>query len=187
MIKRAFDLLLAVPALILLAIPLVAVGLWVRASSPGPALYWSRRVGANGHLFPMPKFRSMRTDTPAMATHLLTSPEAWLTPIGGLLRRSSIDELPQLWSIIRGHMSIVGPRPALFNQNDLVDLRRQHGIDGLRPGLTGWAQVNGRDEISIPDKVALDAEYFRRMSVLFDLRIIALTASKVLHRSDVSH
>ena len=187
MIKRAFDLMLAVPALALLAVPLLAVGLWVRASSPGPALYWSQRVGANGRLFLMPKFRSMRTDTPAMATHLLTSPEAWLTPIGGLLRRSSIDELPQLWSIVRGDMSIVGPRPALFNQDDLIALRRQSGVDRLRPGLTGWAQVNGRDEIPIPDKVALDAEYLRRMSIAFDLRIIALTAGKVLHRSDVSH
>jgi len=187
MIKRAFDLLLAVPALALLAAPLGAVGLWVRASSPGPALYWSQRVGANGRLFLMPKFRSMRTDTPAMATHLLMNPETWLTPIGALLRRSSVDELPQLWSIVRGDMSIVGPRPALFNQEDLVALRCQYGVDRLRPGLTGWAQVNGRDDIPIPEKVALDAEYLRRLSVAFDLRIIALTASKVLNRSGVSH
>ena len=187
MIKRAFDLMLALPALVLLAVPLLAVGLWVRASSPGPALYWSQRVGAQGRLFLMPKFRSMRTDTPAMATHLLTNPEAWLTPIGAFLRRSSIDELPQLWTIVRGDMSIVGPRPALFNQDDLITLRRTNGVDRLRPGLTGWAQVNGRDEIPIPDKVALDVEYLRRMSIAFDLQIIALTAGKVLNRSDVSH
>ncbi len=187
MIKRAFDLLLAVAALVLLAAPLAAVGLWVRADSPGPALYWSRRVGANGRLFQMPKFRSMRTDTPPVATHLLQNPEAWLTSIGGFLRRSSIDELPQLWSIVRGEMSIVGPRPALFNQTDLIALRQACGVDRLRPGLTGWAQVNGRDEIPIPDKVALDAEYLERMSIGFDLRVIAMTAIKVLHRSDVSH
>lgn len=187
MIKRVFDLMLAVPALVVLALPLVAVGVWIRATSPGPALYWSQRVGANGRLFMMPKFRSMRTGTPAVATHLLTDPAAWLTPIGGFLRRSSVDELPQLWSIVRGDMSIVGPRPALFNQADLVGLRQACGVDQLRPGLTGWAQVNGRDEIPIAEKVALDAEYLRRKSVAFDVRVIALTVSRVLHGSDVSH
>lgn len=187
MIKRAFDLVLTIPAMVVLALPLLGVGLWIRATSPGPALYWSQRVGAGGRLFPMPKFRSMRTDTPAVATHLLQDPEAWLTPIGGFLRRSSIDELPQLLSIIRGDMSIVGPRPALFNQDDLIALRQACGADRLRPGLTGWAQVNGRDEIPIPDKVALDAEYLERQSVAFDIRVIFMTVSKVLRGHDVSH
>jgi O-antigen biosynthesis protein WbqP len=187
MMKRGMDLALSVPVLIVLALPLVAVGLWVRMNSPGPALYWSQRVGANGRVFMMPKFRSMRTDTPAVATHLLSTPEVWLTSIGGFLRKSSIDELPQLWSIVRGDMSIVGPRPALFNQDDLIAMRQLHGVDRLRPGLTGWAQVNGRDELPIPEKVALEVEYLQRQSLVFDLRIIAMTAMRVLRRSGVSH
>jgi O-antigen biosynthesis protein WbqP len=163
------------------------VALAVRLTSKGPALYWSARVGRNNDLFQMPKFRSMRIDTPALATHLLTRPEQYLTPIGGFLRKSSLDELPQLWSIIRGDMSIVGPRPALFNQSDLIALRTQAGVHALVPGLTGWAQVNGRDELPILQKVALDVEYLQRRSLWFDLQIVGLTALKVLRREGVTH
>lgn len=166
---------------------MLIVGLAIRLTSPGPALFWSERIGQNNRIFSMPKFRSMRIETPKVATHLLQNGEQWLTPIGGFLRTTSIDELPQLWSIVIGDMSIVGPRPALFNQCDLIELRTTAGIDKLRPGLTGWAQINGRDEIPIPDKVALDCEYLERRSMLFDLRIIALTSLKVLRGSDVSH
>ncbi len=185
--KRLFDLLLSALAVIVLALPLLAVALAVKLTSPGPVLYWSDRVGRNNRIFRMPKFRSMRTGTPAVATHLLKDPDVWLTPIGAFLRKTSLDELPQLWSILAGDMSIVGPRPALFNQDDLVALRTERGVHELMPGLTGWAQVNGRDELPIPQKVALDAEYLRRRSFLFDLRILWLTVVKVLKRDGVSH
>ena len=185
--KRLFDLLLSALAVILLALPLLVVALAVKLTSPGPALYWSDRVGRNNRIFRMPKFRSMRIGTPAVATHLLQDPDAWLTPIGAFLRKTSLDELPQLWSILAGDMSIVGPRPALFNQEDLVALRTERGVHELMPGLTGWAQVNGRDELPIPQKVELDVEYLRRRSFLFDLRILWLTVVKVLRRDGVSH
>ena len=185
--KRALDLMLLVLAAILLCVPLCVVAILVWRTSPGPILYWSDRVGRHNHLFRMPKFRSMRMGTPAVATHLLQSPESYLTPIGGFLRKTSLDELPQLWSILHGDMSFVGPRPALFNQNDLIALRTAQGVDNLVPGLTGWAQINGRDELPIPDKVALDVEYLRRQSLWFDIRIIALTAIKVIRRDNVTH
>jgi O-antigen biosynthesis protein WbqP len=186
-VKRVFDFILALVALVILAVPITLVALLVRLTSPGPVLYWSDRVGARNTLFKMPKFRSMRTGTPAVATHLLDNPGAYLTPIGGFLRKSSLDELPQLWSIIRGDMSFVGPRPALYNQTDLIELRTQCGVHNLVPGLTGWAQINGRDELPIPKKVELDAEYLRRRSFWFDLKIMFLTAIKVARRDSVSH
>ncbi len=185
--KRLFDLAVALVAAVFLALPIVMTALAVRLTSPGPALYWSDRVGRHNRIFKMPKFRSMRIDTPAVATHLLQNPEQWLTPIGSLLRKSSLDELPQLWSILKGDMSFVGPRPALFNQDDLIALRTEKGVHELVPGLTGWAQVNGRDELPIPQKVALDAEYLERRSLLFDMKILWLTALKVLARDGVSH
>ncbi len=185
--KRLFDLGLALCSGAVLLVPVVIVALAVRLTSPGPALYWSDRVGRRNRIFKMPKFRSMRIDTPAVATHLLEHPERWLTPIGSFLRKSSLDELPQLWSILKGDMSFVGPRPALFNQNDLIELRTERGVHELVPGLTGWAQVNGRDELPIPQKVALDAEYLRKQSLLFDLKILWMTALKVLARDGVSH
>ena len=185
--KRALDLMLALLLLPVLVLPLLSVALLVRLTSPGPALYWSDRVGRHNRLFRMPKFRSMRTDTPAVATHLLDDPARWLTPIGPFLRKTSLDELPQLWSILKGDMSFVGPRPALFNQDDLIALRTEAGVHELVPGLTGWAQINGRDELPIPQKVALDIEYLRRRSLAFDLRILWLTAVKVLRREGVQH
>jgi O-antigen biosynthesis protein WbqP len=185
--KRTIDLFLSLCAALVLFVPILLVALAVRITSNGPALYWSDRVGRNNQLFKMPKFRSMRINTPAVATHLLARPEQYLTPIGGFLRKSSLDELPQLWSIIRGDMSIVGPRPALFNQSDLIALRTQAGVHTLVPGLTGWAQVNGRDELPIPQKVALDVQYLQRHSLWFDMQILALTALKVLRRDGVSH
>ena len=185
--KRFFDLILVLVAAVLLALPIVLVALSVRLTSPGPALYWSDRIGRYNRMFKMPKFRSMRIDTPAVATHLLESPEQWLTPIGSFLRKSSLDELPQLWNILKGDMSFVGPRPALFNQDDLIALRTTKGVHELLPGLTGWAQVNGRDELPIPQKVELDAEYLRRRTFLFDLRVLWMTALKVLARDGVSH
>lgn len=185
--KRSFDLAVAVVAAVCLALPILIVGVAVRLTSPGPALYWSDRVGRHNRLFKMPKFRTMRIDTPAVATHLLKNPDQWLTPIGSFLRKSSLDELPQLWSILRGDMSFVGPRPALFNQHDLITLRLEKGIDELFPGLTGWAQVNGRDELPIPKKVELDVEYLQRQSLLFDLKILWLTVLKVLSKGGVSH
>ena len=185
--KRLFDLALTLFAAIVLAVPVALVAMAVRLTSDGPALYWSDRVGRCNKLFKMPKFRSMRVGTPAVATHLLQDPNVYLTPIGSFLRKSSLDELPQLWSILVGDMSFVGPRPALFNQHDLIELRTLHGVDRLLPGLTGWAQVNGRDELPIPKKVELDLEYLRRQSLWFDLRILWMTASKVLRRDGVSH
>lgn len=185
--KRLLDLLLALALLPVLALPLAITALAVRLSSRGPVLYWSDRVGRNNTLFSMPKFRSMRIDTPAVATHLLPDPASWLTPIGSFLRKSSLDELPQLWSILRGDMSFVGPRPALFNQQDLIALRTQHGVHTLLPGLTGWAQINGRDELPIATKVELDIHYLQNVSLRMDLSILFWTAIKVLRRDGVSH
>lgn len=185
--KRVFDVAVALTAAVFLALPILIVALAVRLTSPGPALYWSDRIGRNNRIFKMPKFRSMRIDTPAMATHLLQYPDQWLTPIGSFLRKSSLDELPQLWSILKGDMSFVGPRPALFNQEDLIALRTEKGVHELVPGLTGWAQVNGRDELPIPQKVQLDAEYLQQRSFSFDLKILWMTALKVVARDGVSH
>ena len=185
--KRAFDLLLASVAAIILLVPVLLVAALVRLTSRGPALYWSDRVGRHNTIFRMPKFRSMQIGTPAVATHLLEDPDRYLTPIGSFLRKSSLDELPQLWSILRGDMSFVGPRPALFNQHDLIALRTAQGVHELVPGLTGWAQVNGRDELPIPEKVKLDVEYLRRRSLGFDLRILWMTFVKVLGRDGVAH
>ena len=185
--KRCFDLTLAVAAALILALPIFCVAVMVRLTSPGPALYWSERVGRGNKIFKMPKFRSMRVGTPAVATHLLANANSHLTPIGSFLRKSSLDELPQLWSILVGDMSFVGPRPALFNQDDLISLRTNQSVHLLLPGLTGWAQVNGRDELPIPSKVKLDAEYLQRRSLAFDIRILWLTFVKVLKRDGVSH
>ena len=187
MLKRAFDILIALSGLVLASPILAGLALLVRATSPGPAIHWSRRVGRDGRLFAMPKFRTMRTDTPDVATHLLQDPARWLTPVGGFLRRSSLDELPQLWSILIGDMSLVGPRPALFNQDDLIALRKAAGVDRLRPGLTGWAQINGRDNLLIADKVQLDQAYLHRASFAFDLRILMTTAWIALGGRGVSH
>lgn len=185
--KRFFDLSLALFALLILLVPILLVALMVRITSPGPVIYWSDRVGRDNKIFRMPKFRSMRVDTPAVATHLLADPDQFLTPIGSFLRKSSLDELPQLWSILHGDMSFVGPRPALFNQDDLIALRTRHGVHKLLPGLTGWAQVNGRDELPIPDKVKLDVEYMQQQSFLRDIKIIFLTFVKVLRSEGVQH
>jgi O-antigen biosynthesis protein WbqP len=185
--KRVFDLLVALLAGLVLLIPLAVLALLVRLTSKGPALYWSDRVGRHNHIFKMPKFRTMRVDTPAVATHLLQDPDTYLTPIGSFLRKSSLDELPQLWSILKGDMSLVGPRPALFNQDDLITLRTQYGVHELVPGLTGWAQINGRDELPIPDKVKLDVEYLQRRSMGFDLTILWRTAMSVLRRDGITH
>lgn len=185
--KRVFDLGVAVFAAVLLLIPVVLVAALVRFTSKGPILYWSDRVGRDNHIFKMPKFRSMQVGTPAVATHLLSNPDVYLTPVGSFLRKSSLDELPQLWSILKGDMSFVGPRPALFNQHDLIDLRTRAGVHRLTPGLTGWAQINGRDELPIAQKVALDIEYMHRRSLIFDIKIIFLTAWKVLARDNVTH
>ena len=185
--KRAFDLMLVLLASLILFIPVVLVALLVRLTSAGPALYWSDRVGKNNTIFKMPKFRSMRVGTPAVATHLLADAHSHLTPVGNFLRKSSLDELPQLWSIIRGDMSFVGPRPALFNQDDLIALRTQYGVEKLPPGLTGWAQVNGRDELPIPEKVKLDVEYLQQQSLPFDIKIIVLTFLKVVRRDGITH
>ena len=185
--KRLFDLILASLAALVLLLPLIGVAIFVRFTSAGPIFYWSDRVGRNNQIFSMPKFRSMRVGTPAVATHLLADPRTHLTPIGSLLRRSSLDELPQLWSIIKGDMSFVGPRPALFNQHDLIEMRTRRGVHLLVPGLTGWAQINGRDESPIPQKVALDTYYLENKSLWFDMRIIFLTGLRVLKRDNVVH
>lgn len=185
--KRLIDLVLASSACVVLALPMVLVALAVKVTSPGPALYWSDRVGRHNVIFRMPKFRTMRVDAPVTATHLLPDPRAVMTSIGPFLRKSSLDELPQLWSILKGDMTIVGPRPALFNQDDLVALRTERGVHVLRPGLTGWAQINGRDDLPISDKVDLDRAYLENQSLAFDLRIIAKTVWKVLSASNVSH
>ena len=186
-VKRVFDVLLALAACLVLAVPMLLVYVAVRLTSPGPALYWSDRVGRRNKIFEMPKFRSMRVGTPTVATHLLADAKSHLTPIGSFLRKSSLDELPQLWSIVVGDMSFVGPRPALFNQYDLIALRTHHGVHKLVPGLTGWAQVNGRDELPIPDKVKLDVEYLHKQSLPFDMRILWMTFVKVLYGDGVFH
>jgi O-antigen biosynthesis protein WbqP len=185
--KQIFDLLLGVAILVLLVAPMLLISIAVRFSSKGPALYWSDRVGKNNKIFKMPKFRSMLTDTPAVATHLLDNPDVYLSPIGSFLRLSSLDELPQLFSVLKGDMSFVGPRPALYNQDDLIALRTEKGVDRLLPGITGWAQVNGRDELSILDKVALDVEYLNRQSFWFDIKILWMTFLRVVKRDGVSH
>lgn len=186
-IKRLFDFICSLTATLLLAVPMLLTALAVKLTSPGPILYWSDRVGRNNAIFKMPKFRTMRTDTPAVATHLLGDPDRWLTPIGKFLRKSSLDELPQLFSILNGDMSIVGPRPALYNQEDLIALRTEKGVHLLVPGLTGWAQINGRDELPIPVKVEFDEYYLKNRSFLFDMKIIVLTALKVVKSEGVSH
>ncbi|HEY4541392.1 MAG TPA: sugar transferase [Noviherbaspirillum sp.] len=185
--KRAFDLLLGLAASVIFVLPLLIFALLVKLTSQGPALYWSRRVGRNNVLFSMPKLRTMRVGTQVVATHLLQNPDQYLTPIGGFLRKSSLDELPQLWCILRGDMSVVGPRPALFNQENLIEMRTKKGVHAIRPGLTGWAQINGRDELPIPEKVALDVYYLRRQSLAFDIKIILLTFIKVLRRDGITH
>lgn len=185
--KRFVDIAGALAGLILLSPLLVALTFAVRLDSSGPALHWSRRVGRYNRIFLMPKYRTMRIGTPDVATHLLADPDRWITPLGRFLRRTSLDEVPQLWSVLKGDMSLVGPRPALFNQDDLVALRAEAGLDGLRPGLTGWAQINGRDELPIQEKVKLDGEYLQRMSLAFDLRILAVTALTALTGRGVSH
>ena len=185
--KRLFDLVLALFVAIVLALPTLVVAIVVRLTSSGPALYWSDRVGKRNNIFKMPKFRTMQVGTPAVATHLLSDSGQYLTPVGSFLRKSSLDELPQLWSILIGDMSFVGPRPALFNQDDLITLRTQYGVDKLVPGLTGWAQVNGRDELSIPIKVQYEVEYLQNQSFWFDMKILGLTFLKVVRRAGVSH
>lgn len=186
-VKRLFDMVVSAAAFFVFSIPMLIVACVVKLTSPGPMLYWSNRVGRNNVLFKMPKFRTMRVDTPAVATHLLPDPDSVLTPVGKWLRKTSLDELPQLWSILKGDMSIVGPRPALFNQDDLISLRTQHGAHVLTPGLTGPAQINGRDELPIPVKVAYDVEYLKNRSFVYDLQIIIQTAWKVFRREGVSH
>ena len=185
--KRIFDLLLVVLVGFLLLMPVLLVAVLVRLTSKGPVLYWSDRVGRNNTLFKMPKFRSMRVGTPVVATHLLADPYAYLTPIGGFLRKSSLDELPQLWSILVGSMSFVGPRPALFNQHDLIELRTRYGVHKLVPGLTGWAQINGRDDLPISEKVKLDIEYLQQQSLWFDIHILWRTFVKVIRRDGITH
>ena len=185
--KRIFDFLLGAIIFFLLVIPMLLIFIAVFLTSKGPTLYWSDRVGKNNKIFKMPKFRSMLVDTPPVATHLLNNPDIYLSPIGAFLRHSSLDELPQIFSVLKGDMSLVGPRPALFNQDDLIALRTDKGVDKLLPGITGWAQVNGRDELSIPDKVALDVEYLNRRSFWFDMKILCMTFLKIVRRDGVSH
>ena len=185
--NRLFSLLLAVFSLLLLLLPIILISIMVYFSSNGPIFYWSKRIGKNNLVFHMPKFRTMYLKTPEVATHLLQNPEVFLTPIGGFLRKTSLDELPQVWSVIIGDMNLVGPRPALFNQEDLILLRKENEVDSLTPGITGWAQVNGRDELSILDKVDFDIEYMRRRSFLFDIKILWMTFSKIMERDGVSH
>jgi len=185
--KQIFDLFVGVILIALLVIPMLLIAIAIRLTSKGSSLYWSDRIGKNNGIFKMPKFRSMLIDTPDVATHQLDNPDSYLSPIGGFLRRSSLDELPQLFSVLKGDMSIVGPRPALYSQDDLIDLRTEKGVDKLLPGITGWAQVNGRDELSIPDKVALDVEYLNHQSFWFDMKILWMTFLKVVKRHGVSH
>ncbi len=185
--KRLFDTTFSLLTLIVFSLPMLLVAALVKMTSAGPVLYWSNRVGRDNIIFKMPKFRTMRIDTPAVATHLLDNPDQWLTPVGGFLRKSSLDELPQLWSILTGDMSIVGPRPALFNQGDLIALRTQYGVHELTPGLTGWAQINGRDELPIPVKVEFDNYYLLNQSFLLDIRIIVQTVLRVIRREGVTH
>lgn len=185
--KRVFDIVVVLVVTVFLALPIFFIALTVKLTSSGPILFWSNRIGRHNQIFKMPKFRSMRVDTPVVATHLLKNSEEYLTPIGSFLRQFSFDELPQLWSVLKGDMSIVGPRPALFNQDDLISLRTDVGVHDLVPGLTGWAQINGRDNLPIPQKVQLDLEYLKKRSLLFDLKILWITVLKVLSRNGVSH
>lgn len=190
LLKRSLDVLLTLMGVILLSPLMLFTYLLVKTTSKGPALFWSQRVGQHNRLFSMPKFRSMQIGTPQIATHLMnqqSDPHAFLTPVGSFIRKTSLDELPQLWSVLTGDMSIVGPRPALFNQDDLVSLRTEHGVHTLKPGITGWAQINGRDEIPIPQKVSLDAYYLAHQSVCLDIKIIVSTAIKVLRRDNITH
>jgi O-antigen biosynthesis protein WbqP len=186
-VKRIFDLAGVLAAFILFGLPMLIVSMLVKLTSPGPVLYWSDRIGVGNRIFRMPKFRTMRIDTPAVATHLLSDPDAYLTPIGSCMRKSSLDELPQLWSVLIGDMSFVGPRPALFNQDDLISLRTEKGIHRLVPGITGWAQINGRDDLPIPVKVEFDIYYLEHRSLMFDLKILFLTLLKVLRSEGVTH
>lgn len=185
--KRCFDLLLALWLVSLLWPVMLLVAVMVRATSRGPVLYWSDRVGRDNRIFRMPKFRSMRVDTPPLATHLMDRPELFLTPIGNFIRKSSLDELPQIWSVLLGDMSFVGPRPALFNQDDLIEARTRAGVHALLPGITGWAQINGRDELELAQKVAFDREYLERRSLAFDLSILLMTAVRVFRRDGIKH
>ncbi len=187
MVKRCFDMIVSFLLLVILAVPMIFIAILIKLTSPGPVLYWSDRVGINNTIFKMPKFRTMKINTPAVATHMLDDPDLYLTRIGSFLRKVSLDEIPQLWSILNGDMSFVGPRPALFNQQDLIELRTMRGIHKIIPGLTGWAQINGRDELPIPRKVEFDEYYMRNKSILFDLKIIILTFFKVLRKEGVTH
>jgi O-antigen biosynthesis protein WbqP len=187
LMKRFFDIFFTLFAFVVLLLPIVSVSLFVKFTSAGPVFYWSDRVGRYNRIFKMPKFRTMRVGTPAVATHLLANPKQFLTPVGSFLRKSSLDELPQLWSIFKGDMSFVGPRPALFNQKDLIALRTQYGVDKVLPGLTGWAQINGRDELPIPDKVRMDVDYVSHQSLTFDLKIIFMTFLRVVRRDGINH
>ena len=185
--KRAFDMVASAVLALLLALPMLLIAAAIRLTSKGPAIYWSDRIGRDNAVFRMPKFRSMYIGTPAVATHLMKNADAVITPIGKLLRKSSLDELPQVWSVLKGDMSLVGPRPALFNQTDLIAARTAAGVHVLRPGITGWAQVNGRDELGIPEKVGFDAEYLRNVCFSLDMRILLMTAMKVVRREGVAH
>ena len=185
--KRGMDLVLGLCAAGVFIVPLCLIALLVKLTSKGPVLYWSDRVGRGNRIFSMPKLRTMWVDTPVVATHLLTNPQQFLTPMGGFLRKSSLDELPQLWCIVRGHMSVVGPRPALFNQRNLIAMRTERGVHKIRPGLTGWAQVNGRDELPLQEKVRLDVDYVRLQSLAFDVKVILLTFLKVVRRDGIVH
>lgn len=187
MMKRIFDVVFSLVALCLYCIPIIFISLMIMLTSKGPIIYWSNRVGKDNAIFRMPKFRTMRIDTPAVATHLLNDPDRYLTPVGKFLRKSSLDELPQLWSVLKGDMSFVGPRPALFNQDDLVALRTAKGVQRLIPGITGWAQINGRDDLPIPVKVEFDVHYLENRSLIFDIKILFLTLLKVLRREGVTH
>lgn len=187
MLKRAMDIILSGAFLVLLSGPMFLIAILVRITSPGPAVHWSKRIGKNNQLFLMPKYRTMRVGAPQVATHLLQDSGTYITKIGAILRKTSLDELPQLWSVLVGDMSLVGPRPALFNQDDLVALRNQYGIDGLRPGVTGWAQINGRDELPVPLKVRFDKEYLDNCGIVFDLKILLMTLVKVLRKEGVRH
>lgn len=185
--KRFLDVVIAISLIPILLVPFLVISVLVKMTSSGPIFYFSDRIGLDNLIFRMPKFRTMRVNTPAVATHLLQDPEQWLTPIGSFLRKTSLDELPQLWSIFKGDMSFVGPRPALYNQEDLIELRTQRGVHKILPGLTGWAQINGRDDLPIPTKVELDAFYLNAQSVPFDIKILVLTAVKVIRREGVTH
>lgn len=185
--KRLFDLILSFCLVLVLLVPILVIAGLIRLTSKGPAFYWSDRVGVDNIIFKMPKFRTMRIDTPAVATHLLSNPDVYLTPIGSFLRKTSLDELPQLWSVLKGDMSFVGPRPALFNQDDLIALRTEREVHQLIPGITGWAQINGRDDIPIPKKVEFDEYYLKNQSFLFDMKILWMTFLKVIKREGVSH